>query len=430
MKIFTNPLVEQLRGLVKRPSLDFEELESVVGDIFSKVASDGDAALREYSAKFDKVNLQNSVVSAIEIQEAEQQVPEELKAAIQTAYNNIYKFHEAQIVHSQKIETTSGVLCWQKSIAIESVGLYIPGGTAPLFSTVLMLGIPAKIAGCSEVILCTPPQKNGEVHPAVIYTAQKCGIDNIFKIGGAQAIAAMTLGTESIPKVSKVFGPGNQYVTAGKRKAMDYGVAIDLPAGPSEVLVYADETGIPEFIAADLLSQAEHGIDSQVVLVTTSKDFAKAVISKIEKQSRTLPRREIVERCLENSATVIIGEVKAAFDFINDYAPEHLIVASNDADQYIKYIRNAGSVFLGNYSPESAGDYASGTNHTLPTSGFAKSYSGTNLDGFVKKITFQKLSKEGMRNLGQTIITMAQAEELEAHARAVEIRLEKQNQWK
>ena len=288
-----------------------------------------------------------------------------------------------------------------------------------------MLGIPSKIVGCDEVILCTPPQKNGKIHPAVIYAAHCCGIEKIYKIGGAQAIAAMTLGTASIPKVSKVFGPGNQYVTSAKQKALNYGVAIDLPAGPSEVLVYADDTGVPEYIAADLLSQAEHGVDSQVILVTSSEDLAKKIVANVKEQARSLPRKEIVEKCLENSSVVIIEEVTASFDFINNYAPEHLIIASENADQYVGYIKNAGSVFLGNYSPESAGDYASGTNHTLPTSGFAKSYSGANLDAFVKKITFQKLSKEGIKNLGETIMTMAKAEELEAHARAVEIRIEK-----
>ena len=313
--------------------------------------------------------------------------------------------------------------CWQKASAIESVGLYIPGGTAPLFSTVLMLGIPASIAGCENVILCSPPQKNGEIHSATIYAADLCGIKKIFRAGGSQAIAAMTLGTESIPKVYKLFGPGNQYVTAAKQKAQKYGVAIDLPAGPSEVLVYADDSAVPSFVAADLLSQAEHGVDSQVVLVSSSEDIALQSIEAVKTQTLSLPRKEVVMKCLENSVALVIQDVDEAFDFINDYAPEHFIIASENSESYIPKIKNAGSVFLGNYSPESAGDYASGTNHTLPTSGYAKSYSGTNLDAFVKKITFQKLTKKGIQNLGNTIMTMAREEQLEAHARAVEIRL-------
>ena len=423
MKIINQPSEEQLSKCLIRPGMNTEQLEGIVNNVFENVSIKGDAALLEYAERFDKVTLETLAVSREEINDAETFLSEELKSAIRTAYDNIKKFHEAQIMDDLKVVTMDGVICWQRSSPIESVGLYIPGGTAPLFSTVLMLGIPALIAGCDNVVLCSPPQKNGEIHPATIYAASLCRIHRIYRVGGSQAIAAMTLGTESISKVNKLFGPGNQYVTAAKQIAQKYGVAIDLPAGPSEVLVFADETAVPSFVAADLLSQAEHGVDSQVVLVCTSKELAEESVKELKKQTETLPRRDIVIQCLKNSTALVIDNVEMAFKFINDYAPEHFIIASDDAEKYIPKIKNAGSVFLGNYSPESAGDYASGTNHTLPTSGYAKSYSGTNLDAFVKKITFQKLNKEGIQNLGNTIMTMAREEQLEAHARAVEIRL-------
>ena len=423
MKIYKTPSPSDKESILIRPNEDFDDMKNLIDEVFYNVKENGDKALIDYALKFDKVAIKDLAVSGDELRESSKVVSSELKEAIDMAYSNIYKFHEAQKKEGQKIETTPGVVCWQKSYPIDPIGLYIPGGTAPLFSTVMMLGIPAKIAGCKDIVLCSPPQKQGNIHPATLYAAQICGITKIFKVGGSQAIAAMTLGTESIPKVNKLFGPGNQYVTAAKQNAIKYGVAIDLPAGPTEVLVYADESGIPEFIAADLLSQAEHGADSQVILVTKSVETIDNVMVEIEKQVRSLPRREIVELCIANSAAIVLEDVEKAFDFINSYAPEHLIIASDHAEDYVPYIQNAGSVFLGNYSPESAGDYASGTNHTLPTGGFAKSYSGTNLDAFVKQITFQHLSKKGIQNLGNTIMTMARAERLEAHARSVDIRL-------
>ena len=424
MKIVVNPSEFEQELLLKRPRLRSSELNQTIEAIYSNIAENGDLAVRYYSEQFDKVSLNDIQTSQEEIKRASSLLSPELKKAIQNAYRNIHKFHASQLLESKKIETTAGVICWQKSVPIESVGLYIPGGSAPLFSTVLMLGVPAQIAGCKELVLCTPPLKNGKVHPAVLFSAQMCGIDRIYKVGGSQAIAAMAIGTESIPKVCKIFGPGNQYVTAAKRKALEKGIAIDLPAGPSEVLVYADETGVPRFIASDLLAQAEHGADSQVVFVTKSQRMVDKVINQIEVQAEKLPRKKIVDKCLENSAVVLFDDETGAFSFINEYAPEHLIIASDNPEQYLSVIQNAGSVFLGNYTPESAGDYASGTNHTLPTSGYAKSYSGTNLDAFVKKITFQEISREGLQNLGPTIMTMAKEEQLEAHSRSVEIRLE------
>ena len=423
MKIINSPNDEQLAASLKRPSINTEQLENVINDIFTNVSEQGDQAIVNYTKQFDSVDLASLEVSGETIKNAGNQLSESLKSAIQIAYQNIKTFHDAQVMNDLSVITTEGVECFQRTSAIESVGLYIPGGTAPLFSTVLMLGIPASIAGCENVILCSPPQSNGEIHPATIYTANLCGISQIYRVGGSQAIAAMTIGTESIPKVNKLFGPGNQYVTAAKQKAQKYGLAIDLPAGPSEVLVYADETAQPSFVAADLLSQAEHGEDSQVVLVASNEKVATETVNHVITQTASLPRKEVIKQCLQNSVALIIEDKNKAFDFINNYAPEHFIIASNHSDQYIPLIKNAGSVFLGNYSPESAGDYASGTNHTLPTSGYAKSYSGTNLDAFVKKITFQKLSKKGIQNLGDTIMTMAREEQLEAHARAVEIRL-------
>jgi len=425
MRLIENPTNTELNQCLIRPALDVDQLEGIISEVFDKIEKGGDQALIEFAGKFDHVDLASVIVNAGDITNAEMQLTSELKVAIHEAFQNITKFHQAQVMKDIKVTTTEGVECWQRSFPIESVGLYIPGGTAPLFSTVLMLAIPAKIAGCENVVLCSPPQRNGEIHPATLYAAHLCGISKIYRAGGSQAIAAMTLGTESIPKVNKLFGPGNQYVTAAKQKAQKYGVSIDLPAGPSEVLVHADSTANPSFVAADLLSQAEHGVDSQVILVAENKAIAEASIAEVHVQTLSLPRKEIVEKCLENSTALIISDTQKAYDFINEYAPEHFIIASDSPDQYIPLIKNAGSVFLGNYSPESAGDYASGTNHTLPTSGYAKSYSGTNLDAYVKKITFQKLSKEGIQNLGGTIMTMAREEQLEAHARAVQIRLEK-----
>ena len=408
---------------LKRQVLEKKDLRKTVEEIFLKVKNEGDSALKEYSEQFDQVNLDNLKVSKEEIELAKNEVSEELKSAINQAKENIIKFHVAQKEQSVEIETTEGVFCWRESRPIENVGLYIPGGTAPLFSTVLMLGIPAQITGCKEIILCTPPQKDGSINPAILYTAQLCGISKIFKVGGAQAIAALTLGTESILNVDKIFGPGNQYVTQAKQLAMEFNVAIDLPAGPSEVLVIADETANPEFCAADLLSQAEHGTDSQVIFISTDENIFTESLNEIEKQLAELPRNEIAKSALENSRFIMMKSVDEGLEMSNFYAPEHLILAVKDARNYIPKIINAGSVFLGNYTPESAGDYASGTNHTLPTNGFAKNYSGVSLDSFVKKITIQEISKSGFQNIGKTIELMAAAEGLIAHKNAVSLRL-------
>ena len=408
---------------LKRPVLDKTDLSKTVQEIFLKVKNEGDDALKEFSAKFDQVTFENLLVSEEEIEGASNLVSEDLKAAINQAKENIYKFHFAQKEQSNEIETTEGVVCWRESRAIEKVGLYIPGGTAPLFSTVLMLAIPAQIAGCKEVILCTPPQKEGSINPAILYTAQLCGITKIYKVGGAQAIAAFTFGTESILKVDKIFGPGNQYVTQAKQLAMEYKVAIDLPAGPSEILVIADKQANPEFCAADLLSQAEHGTDSQVIFISTDENVFNDTLKEIEKQLQQLPRNEIAKLALENSRFILMKSVNEALEMSNFYAPEHLILAVENPRNYIGKITNVGSVFLGNYTPESAGDYASGTNHTLPTNGFAKNYSGVSLDSFVKKITIQEISKTGIQNIGKTIELMAAAEGLDAHKNAVSLRL-------
>ena len=409
--------------LLERPVLEKKDLRNTVGEIFLKVKNEGDAALKEFSVKFDQVIIENFLVSEKEIESAITEVSEELKAAIKQAKENIYKFHLAQKAESEEIETAKGVFCWRESRAIENVGLYIPGGTAPLFSTVLMLAVPAQIAGCKELILCTPPQKDGSINPAILFTAQLCGITKIFKIGGAQAIAALTSGTESIPKVDKIFGPGNQYVTQAKQLAMEYNVAIDLPAGPSEVLVIADETADPQFCAADLLSQAEHGTDSQVIFIATDEIIFNETLKEIEKQVAELPRNEIAKSALENSRFILMNSVDEALEMSNYYAPEHLILSVENPRIYLSKINNAGSVFLGNYTPESAGDYASGTNHTLPTNGFARNYSGVSLDSFVKKITIQEISKTGIQNIGKTIEVMAEAEGLTAHKNAVSLRL-------
>ncbi|MFC0425966.1 histidinol dehydrogenase [Chryseobacterium scophthalmum] len=423
MKINKYPQKEIWSELVKRPVLKREQLTELITDIFDKVEKKGDQTLINFNKKFDQAEVENIQVSEEEIENSENLINEELKIAIQQAKENITKFHASQITEIQKIETTKGVVCWRENRAIEKVGIYIPGGTAPLFSTVLMLAIPAQLAGCKEIILCTPPDKNGNINAAILYTAKLCGVTKIFKTGGAQAIAAMTLGTESIPNVYKIFGPGNQYVVAAKEFSQNYNVAIDMPAGPSEVLVIADEQAIPEYCAADLLSQAEHGSDSQVIFLSINEKIFNQTIEETEKQLKELPRNKFAKEALKNSHFILLNSLDEALEFSNLYAPEHLILALEDYEKYIPKIQNAGSVFLGNYSCESAGDYASGTNHTLPTNGFAKNYSGVSLDSFVKKITFQNLSKEGLQNLGKTIELMAEAEGLFAHKNAVSIRL-------
>ena len=421
--IIKYPAQNTWETLLQRPTLEKKDLRNTVKEIFLNVKNEGDSALKEFSVKFDQVNIENLFVSGEEIQFAINEVLDELKSAINQAKENIYKFHVAQKGSTEEIETTEGVICWRESRAIEKIGLYIPGGTAPLFSTVLMLSVPAQIAGCKEVVLCTPPQKDGSINPAILYTAQLCGITKIFKVGGAQAIAALTLGTESISKVDKIFGPGNQYVTQAKQLAMEYNVAIDLPAGPSEVLVIADQSANPEFCAADLLSQAEHGTDSQVIFISTDQFIFNKTLKEIEKQLAELPRNEIAKLALENSRFILLKSIDEALEMSNFYAPEHLILSVENPRIYISKITNAGSIFLGNYTPESAGDYASGTNHTLPTNGFAKNYSGVSLDSFVKKITIQEITKIGLKNIGKTIEVMAEAEGLNAHKNAVSLRL-------
>lgn len=423
MKINKYPQRKIWPELVKRPVIKREELTELIAGIFNEVDKNGDQALINFNEKFDKAEVENIQVSEEEIENSENLISEELTLAIQKSKENITKFHSSQIPEIQKIETTKGVVCWRENRAIEKVGIYIPGGTAPLFSTVLMLAIPAQLAGCKEIILCTPPDKKGNINPSILYTAKLCGVTKIFKIGGAQAIAAMTLGTESIPNVYKIFGPGNQYVVAAKEFAQKYNVAIDMPAGPSEVLVIADEQAIPEYCAADLLSQAEHGSDSQVIFISTDLKVLEETIKEVKKQIKELPRNEFAQQSLNNSHFILLKSIDEALEFSNLYAPEHLILALKDFEKYITKIQNAGSVFLGNYSCESAGDYASGTNHTLPTNGFAKNYSGVSLDSFAKKITFQNLSQEGLQNLGKTIEIMAEAEGLFAHKNAVSIRL-------
>lgn len=423
MKTFVNPDRKDWKFICSRPEDDHSEIENRVLEIIRKVQAYGDAALLEFSEKFDGVKLHQLKVTEEEIRNAGNAVSADLKRAIAMAKENIHRFHEAQKESPVKIETRSGVEVWRKSVAIEKVGFYIPGGTAPLFSSILMLAVPATIAGVKEMILCTPPGKDGKVHPAVLYTASVCGIKHIFKTGGAQAIAAMAYGTETIPAVYKIFGPGNRYVTFAKQYVGRKDVAIDMPAGPSEVAVFTDGTGNPDFIAADLLSQAEHGTDSQVVLVSTNKEIMEEVLEALHKQKESLPRKSLVEGALSESRMVYFGNADTAMEFLNEYAPEHLIIASSQPDQYEDKIVNAGSVFLGNFSPEAAGDYASGTNHTLPTNGYAKAYSGVSLDTFVKKITFQKISREGLSQLSKAIEMMADAEGLDAHKNAVTIRL-------
>lgn len=423
MKIYRYPIKNTWSDLVQRPVFEREEISGLISEIFAEVERNGDQALIAFNKKFDQAETKNITITEEEIKNAENQISNELKEAIQQAKENIFKFHVLQNTEIQSIETTKGVVCWRENRAVEKVGIYIPGGTAPLFSTVLMLAVPANIAGCKEIVLCTPPDKNGAVNAAILYAAKLCGVSKIFKTGGAQAVAAMTLGTESIPKVYKIFGPGNQFVVAAKEYAQLYGAAIDMPAGPSEVLVIADEQAIPEFCAADLLSQAEHGSDSQVVFLTTDLKVFDETISAVEQQIKDLPRNEMAEKALGNSSFVLMKSLEDALEFSNLYAPEHLILAIGEFEKYIPMVQNAGSVFLGNYSCESAGDYASGTNHTLPTNAYAKNYSGVSLDSFVKKITFQHLSKDGLQNLGKTIEIMAEAEGLFAHKNAVSIRL-------
>ena len=423
MKIYKNPTQSQWAEIVERPSIDNTILLKNVGKILSDVKKGGDRAVRKYSKKFDGISSKKIKIGEKEIKKGIADVSDELKHAIKVAAENIRVFHSLQMESSPRIETIKGEECWRKSAGIERVGIYIPGGSAPLFSTVLMLGIPAQIAGCKHVILCTPPSKDGKVHPAILYAASLVGISEIYACGGAQAIASMAYGTESIKKVDKIFGPGNQYVTAAKQLVQLEGTAIDMPAGPSEVCVLADQTSNPAFLAADLLSQAEHGPDSQVLLVTTSLNILNDTIEQLNIQVKSLPRNQIAQQSLENSRAVLLENMDDALSLVNAYAAEHLIIASDDAESIADKVVNAGSVFLGNLTPESAGDYASGTNHTLPTNGHARAYSGVSVDSFVRKITFQKITHEGIRLLGPTIIEMAQAEQLDAHANAVKIRL-------
>ena len=425
MKQYINPSSKEWIHLLERPNAFSSDLEVVVAEVFEQVKVKGDKAIKEYTQKFDKVSIQDIPVTKIEIQLAENNVADKLKEAIQRAKQNIEVFHSAQKTPEIRIETEPGVNCWQEKKAIEKVGLYIPGGSAPLFSTILMLAVPAKIAGCNEIILCTPPDNSGNIPAVVLYTANLCGITSIFKVGGIQAIAGMTFGTESIPGVYKIFGPGNQYVTAAKQWATRFNVSIDMPAGPSELLVVADDSADPDFIAADLLSQAEHGPDSQVILVTTEAEMLNKVTVAVTNQLKRLPRKAIAEIALKNSKMICFSNDNNSIRFINDYGPEHYIICVKNEDLYVSGIRNAGSVFIGNYTPESAGDYASGTNHTLPTNGYSKQYSGVNLDSFLKAITFQRITKEGIQSLGNTIELMAAAEGLEAHKNAVRIRLNK-----
>lgn len=409
---------------IERPHKDAAELSAIVSGVLEDIKLRGDEAVKEYELKFDKVQLDSLKVTSEEIAEAERLVSKELKDALILAHDNISTFHSAQKFQGKRIETCKGVTCWQKSVAIEKVGLYVPGGTAPLFSTVLMLATPAKIAGCKEIVLCSPPNKEGKLHPAILVAAKIAGVDNIYKIGGVQAIGAMAYGTESVSKVSKIFGPGNQFVMAAKQQVSLHDVAIDMPAGPSEVAIVADESANPAFVAADFLSQAEHGIDSQAVLVTTSAELKNDVEKEIQRQLNLLPRKEIAEQALQWSRLVLVDTIDEAMELINEYAPEHLILAVRNYMEVADKVVNAGSVFLGNYSCESAGDYASGTNHTLPTSGYAKAYSGVSLDSFCRKITFQELTAEGIRNIGPTVATMAGNEMLDAHKNAMVLRME------
>ena len=423
MQVIINPDRKDWKEHLQRPYGDNSSVLTTVQTILEEVKQNGDIALHRFAKKFDRVELETLKVTEEEIENANLQLTDDLKVAIRRAKKNIETFHAKQLAGVEIIETMRGIQCWRKSVGIEKVGLYIPGGSAPLFSTVLMLAVPAKLAGCKEVILCTPCDKVGKVHPAILYSAQITGVTKVFKVGGAQAIAAMAYGTETIPAVYKIFGPGNQYVTAAKQLVQRHGIAIDMPAGPSEVCVLADETANPAFVAADLLSQAEHGADSQVLLISDSEFFISDCMKEIEEQLPKLSRSEIAAKALENSKAIVISDYNEAIEMVNDYAPEHLIISCKNADGIADRVTNAGSVFIGNYSPESVGDYASGTNHTLPTNGFAKAYSGVNVDSFVKKITYQKLSEDGLKNIASTVIDMAEAEGLDAHANAVRVRI-------
>jgi histidinol dehydrogenase len=423
MKTILNPAQKDWSSILQRPTKTVDDIEATVNQVFGDVQKNGDTAVNKYTQLFDGVTLANNLVSSSEIEEAKKLISSELKEAIITAQKNITAFHLAQKTTKVFVETTNGVECWQEKRPIQKVGLYIPGGTAPLFSTVLMLAIPAQIAGCKEIVLCSPPNKEGKIHPAILFAANLCGVTKIIKVGGIQAVAGLTFGTKAIPQVYKIFGPGNQFVTVAKQLATKYGVAIDMPAGPSELLVVADDSAKASYIASDLLSQAEHGADSQVILVSTSQKLIDEVAIEIENQLKELPRIEIAKKAIENSKSILMANDEIALALINEYGPEHFIVCTNNNNYYIDNIANAGSVFIGNYTPESAGDYASGTNHTLPTNGFSKAYSGVNLDSFSKSITFQKISKEGIQNIGNAIEIMAEAEGLQAHKNAVTIRL-------
>lgn len=424
IQVFKEPKKKDWQSLLARPVFDATHLQAKVREILQAVKQKGDLAITEYTLAFDKIALSSFKLNAEKIELAEKELTASLKTAIQLAKVNIEIFHQGQIKKEERIETMPGVWCWRKSVGIEKVGIYIPGGSAPLFSTVLMLGIPAKLAGCKEIILCTPPNEKGAIDPAIIYAASLVGVNSIYTIGGVQAIAALAYGTASVPKVHKIFGPGNQYVTAAKQMIQEEGVAIDMPAGPSEVCVYADETSIASFVAADLLSQAEHGADSQVVFIATTIELVEAVQKEIEMQMTLLPRKELAKKALENSKAFVLSNIEDAIAMINEYAPEHLILSVDNAAQIAEKIINAGSIFIGNFSPESVGDYASGSNHTLPTNGFAKAYSGVSIDSFVKKITFQQLTERGLENIAPTVIEMATAEGLQAHSKAVELRME------
>lgn len=423
MKIILNPNRKEWTSILRRPTQNIKNIEFTVNQIFDDVMRNGDKAINKYTELFDGASLESNMVTKEEMELASNMVSEELKGAINFAKSNVEKFHLAQKTVKLEVETTPGVVCWQEKRPIEKIGLYIPGGTAPLFSTVLMLAIPAKIAGCKDIVLCTPPKKDGQVAKEILYTAKLCGVSKIYKVGGIQAIAGMTFGTKTIPRMFKIFGPGNQFVTVAKQLATKYGVAIDMPAGPSELLIVADDSANASYVASDLLSQAEHGTDSQVILVSTSKDLIQKVQEEIYKQLGVLPRKKIAEKSISNSKFIYLHKDSDAIDLINEYAPEHFIICTENEDFYINNIMNAGSVFIGKYTPESAGDYASGTNHTLPTNGFSKAYSGVNLDSFTKSMTFQHLSMEGLKNIGTEIELMAEAEGMQAHKNAVSIRL-------
>lgn len=427
MEEYIYPLQSEWDKLIERPTASYDDLEDLVSNVFEQIKTRGDDAIFEYTKEFDKVQIHKLQVGKKEILDGVNNIPKDLKNAIKKAKNNIEKFHKAQITKTVKVETQPGVMCWQKKQPIEKVGLYIPGGSAPLFSTILMLAIPAQIAGCNDIILCSPPDSQGKLPKELLYTAQLCGVTKIFKVGGIQAIAGMTFGTESIPNVYKIFGPGNQYVTVAKQMASRYKTAIDMPAGPSELLIVADETADPDFVASDLLSQAEHGSDSQVILVTTKKSILENIKEAINEQLQNLPRKNIAKKALVNSKMIVLKNDETAVAFINSYGPEHYIICVENEDYYVDNVRNAGSVFIGKYTPESAGDYASGTNHTLPTNGYSKQYSGVNLDSFTKAITFQKINKQGIQDLGESIELMAAAEGLVGHKNAISLRLKKIN---